>query len=621
MEIIVQKYELESGGRTYNITIQSIKDKLRLILEDANTEHSLSYYADYSLGELAQLSSLFASASSFSVATRIFEDIIMNQKVEVEPQGEYIYLKVSIKKEGMEEYFTILLSVLDPNSKNTQSMFQSTMISYGNYGGNQNSYQNYQTDYQTDYQNNYQNNYQNYSYQSMLQNNVSSPEELQYLSLLQNNNNNGQTYYSTTETSTMQQYSEIPQTTNINQTNENITYNTSENNYNYEKVEKYKTKKKTVDKLTLSLKAQPKEEKEEPKQITQKKVVKTVTTTKTNTANNDELDKLRNENAKLSNQIIQYKSQIELLVQENRNLQLKNSNILKNISNGNESEEILLLKEELEKYIKEINILRDELNEFEEYKRIKEEEIITLKEQMEELLINQKKIEEFAFQKQKEIEELKAFIDELIRKQKIDQSQYQSILKQKEQTEAKLEDQMLTIQDTRLEVVKGDIIQDVKELELLSRKISRNKSKIKLNLLYKATIDGDRAEVFHKKCDGAKSSLVLVKSANGKRFGGYTTRDWKGNSIEKKDNNAFVFSLDKMKIYDILPGEDAIGCYPKYGPVFLGCQIRIYDEFFSQGGTTFEKGMNYNTQENFELTGGLKKFDIKDIEVYSIDLE
>ena len=616
MEIIVQKYELESRGVTYNITIQSMRDKLRLILQDASTGNPVSYYVDYTLSELAQLSSLFASVSSFSEATSVFENIIMNQKVEVEPQGEYKYLKVSIKKEGMEEYFTILLSVLDPNSKNTQSMFQSTMISYGNYGN--------QNDYQNDYQNNYQNNYQNYSYQSMYQNNVSSPVDLnqQYLSLLQNNNNNGQTIYSTTETSTMQQYSEIPQTSEINQANENISYNTSENKYNYEKVQKHKTKKKTVDKLTLSLKAQPKEEKEQPKQITQKKVVQTVTTTKTNTnANNDELEKLRNENVKLSNQLVQYKSQIELLVQENRNLQLKNSNILKNISNGNESEEILLLKEELEKYIKEINILRDELNEFEEYKRIKEEEIISLKEQMEELLINQKKIEDFAFQKQKEIEELKNFIDELIRKQRIDQSQYQSILKQKEQTEAKLEDQMLTIQDTRLEVVKGDIIQDVKELELLSRKISRNKKKIKLNLLYKATIDGDRAEVFHKKCDGAKSSLVLVKSANDKRFGGYTTRDWKGNSIEKKDNNAFVFSLDKMKIYDIIPGEDAIGCYPKYGPVFLGCQIRIYDEFFSQGGTTFEKGMNYNTQENFELTGGLKKFDIKEVEVYSIDLE
>ena len=180
---------------------------------------------------------------------------------------------------------------------------------------------------------------------------------------------------------------------------------------------------------------------------------------------------------------------------------------------------------------------------------------------------------------------------------------------------------MLSIQDTRLEIVKGDIIQDVKELELLSRKISKNNRKIILNLLYKATIDSDKAEIFHKKCDMAKSTLVLVKSGNGKRFGGYTTKDWKGNSIEKKDNNAFVFSLDKMKIYDIIPDEDAIGCYPKYGPVFLGCQIRLYDEFFSQGGTTFEKGMNYSTEEDYELTDGMKKFDVKEVEVYSVELE
>ena len=76
-----------------------------------------------------------------------------------------------------------------------------------------------------------------------------------------------------------------------------------------------------------------------------------------------------------------------------------------------------------------------------------------------------------------------------------------------------------------------------------------------------------------------------------------------------------------MLIYDIIPGEDAIGCYPNYGPIFLGCQIRIFDEFFTKGGTTFEKGLNYNTQEDYELTGGLKKFDVKEIEVYSVELE
>ena len=216
---------------------------------------------------------------------------------------------------------------------------------------------------------------------------------------------------------------------------------------------------------------------------------------------------------------------------------------------------------------------------------------------------------------------MKFFNDELIRRLKIIESQSQKNLNQKQNNDIKLEDEMLTIQDTRLEIVKGDIIQNVKELELLSRKISKNNQKIILNLLYKATIDSDKAEAFHKKCDSAKSTIVLVKSENGKRFGGYTTCSWGGNNIEKKDNNAFIFSLDKMATYDIIPGEVAIGCYPEYGPVFLGCQIRIYNEFFTQGGTTFEKGMNYATEEDYELTGGLKKFDVKEIEVYSVELE
>ena len=76
-----------------------------------------------------------------------------------------------------------------------------------------------------------------------------------------------------------------------------------------------------------------------------------------------------------------------------------------------------------------------------------------------------------------------------------------------------------------------------------------------------------------------------------------------------------------MKIYKIIPGEDAIGCYPKYGPVFLGCQIRIYDDFFTKGGTTFEHGLNYNTEKDYELTDGENKFDVKEVEVYGVYVE
>ena len=292
------------------------------------------------------------------------------------------------------------------------------------------------------------------------------------------------------------------------------------------------------------------------------------------------------------------------------------------MSNGSEKQEIIMLREENGRLRKEIEMLQRKIYEFEEYKRVKEEEINYLKIQNEELEKNLKKIEEYGMQKDKEIEELKLYIEELIRTKKIDELQYQNILRQQQQNSSmNTEEKVLSIQDTRLEIVKGDIIQNTQELELLTRKISKNNRKIILNLLYKATIDSDKAEIFHQKCDPANSSLVLIKSGNGKRFGGYTSCNWKGNSIEKRDENAFVFSLDKMKIYENIPGEDAIGCYPKYGPIFLGCQIRIYDEFFTNGGTTFEKGLNYKTEEDFELSGGLRQYEVKEIEVYSVELE
>ena len=50
-----------------------------------------------------------------------------------------------------------------------------------------------------------------------------------------------------------------------------------------------------------------------------------------------------------------------------------------------------------------------------------------------------------------------------------------------------------------------------------------------------------------------------------------------------------------MKTYDNIPVDEAIGCYPKFGPIFLGCQIKIFDEAFIKGGTTFEKDLNYHT--------------------------
>ena len=305
---------------------------------------------------------------------------------------------------------------------------------------------------------------------------------------------------------------------------------------------------------------------------------------------NPELETLRNENARLKEEINLLKNQMQIYINENETLKTKT--IVKSEIQNN-SQEILLLKQEIER-------LRIELARFNEYKIQKDEEIDILNIQIQKLLKRIKELERIN-------EDLRAYIAKI--------SQMKSGENNTEQIDA------LCIQDTRLEIIRGDIIENAKELELLTRRICNNKyKKISLNLIYKAIIDSDRANVFHNKCDSAKMTLVLVKSGNDKRFGGFTSCNWEGNSIEKKDENAFVFSLDNLKIYNIISGEGAIGCYPNFGPVFLGCQIRIYDQFFRNGGTTFEKGVNYETKEDFELTGGLRKFDIKDIEVYSVEL-
>ena len=142
---------------------------------------------------------------------------------------------------------------------------------------------------------------------------------------------------------------------------------------------------------------------------------------------------------------------------------------------------------------------------------------------------------------------------------------------------------------------------------------------VKFILLYRASEHGDKAKIFHQKCDKHKMTLVLVETTKGRRFGGFTTKTWDGNCVKKVDNNAFVFSIDKNKIYDVQKNEFAVGGYPKFGPVFFGCQIRIYDEFFTKGGTTCYKQLNYKTKVDYELNGGEQKYIVKEIEVYDVE--
>ena len=368
----------------------------------------------------------------------------------------------------------------------------------------------------------------------------------------------------------------------------------------------------------------------------------------------------------LTNQVSLYKNQLELLEKEKNNRELsslraENAQIKQQLAELNNlrkaASEVQVLREKvaqldpLRRKAAEADSLKGQLNEL-NMLRMKVAELSSMQNQLGELNNLKAQVGQMNLMKQQmdELNMLKAKVEELSKnnmKTNVENDEKEMLKKKLQELEslkAEYEQEIKTLRENKTTVatkvvqersglenkqllfeeraqqisVKGDIIHSTEELEFITRKINKGNKKITLNLLYKATVDSDKAEAFHDKCDHAQSSLVLVETDKGKRFGGFTSCSWSGECVDKKDEDAFIFSLDKMGIYENIPGEDAIGCYPKFGPIFLGCQIRIYDNAFAKGGTTFEKGLNFNTEEDYELTGGERIFGVKEIEVYEV---
>ena len=165
-----------------------------------------------------------------------------------------------------------------------------------------------------------------------------------------------------------------------------------------------------------------------------------------------------------------------------------------------------------------------------------------------------------------------------------------------------LEKQKLEIQNLKKELEKSnDIINSLKEsYEILEQSnlygscIIRNKEEINLvkkaikerlgkdvkyfKRLYKASYDGEEASTFHKLCDNIENTVSFVKTGGYRRFGGFTTQTWNQvSSYIKTDQHAFVFSLDKLKIYPYTNNGRAIRCDNNYHPTFgVGdCDFRL----------------------------------------------
>ena len=673
METNINTYNLSQDGKQFLLQSSLIGNRLRLSCKSVSNQ-KIKFVREFTIEELKQLDKIFSSITTPYEALQCFDTIMKNQKMSISESFEVINIKFYIKTEEEEHQMELpFIEEYTSSTKNENIITDFQNLNLNNLNTTETGYSNYDTNINIENIDTTYNipitstTYENVS-DNYLQNIESSTTTN---NIIENNNTNiDYTNYTNAQDIT-NQYQEI--TTNITDYNNYNTYNeyqsTSEpvnipietnnqttyetTNYDYNTSIPYITPVEDINTTT-------------------NQYIENTTTTYTSNINTNISDErinklegdtnlLKNEQQdlqtqlnKLTGQIDEYKNKIALMQNsqsdnEIQALKAENQLIkqqLQELDNlRNEVAETQYLKAQLSEFdplrqkaaetdmlikeLNEMNLLRQKLNEINNAKNQLEqinnlknefEQISYLKQQLNELnRIRQKSLEDNAFkERMNELENVKNKYEQELHILRESQRKSQELNK-KLRYSTGLDSKQLYFEESPMQfAVKGDIIHNSSELELITRKINKSNRKLTLNLIYKARADSDLASAFHKKCDRAKSTLVLVETDQGKRFGGYTSRSWAGECIEKKDDEAFIFSLDKMMTYDIIPGEEAIGCYPKFGPIFMGCQIRIYDNAFIKGGTTFEKGMNFDTLEDFELTGGEREFNVREIEVYEV---
>ena len=170
-----------------------------------------------------------------------------------------------------------------------------------------------------------------------------------------------------------------------------------------------------------------------------------------------------------------------------------------------------------------------------------------------------------------------------------------------------------------LAIINSNIINNNNELMLLFKTISSNPKKLSLKLLYDSEIEGENKEKFKSAYIGKNDIIIFIKTQKNKRFGGYAHEAFQNKvNFSKTDLKAFLFNLDKMKIYKSKGGKLSIWNFEGNSMDFgTGTDLRIFHEFFNKNNYTNQNNNDYNYDEDYALNGEIN-FQVKYLEIYKI---
>jgi len=164
------------------------------------------------------------------------------------------------------------------------------------------------------------------------------------------------------------------------------------------------------------------------------------------------------------------------------------------------------------------------------------------------------------------------------------------------------------------------IISFLKETSLFKNK------NFKFDLLYRGTRDGDNTIGLHRKCCGLKNIILFMKSEQGNIYGGFTHIGWETRKVEKWeypiDNKAFLFSLNKRKVYKAIKGKNKM-CWvssDSYGLSFYE-SLMFYNKFFKIENINIgdKTPLIFNDCKISDFNSGIKKCKLVELEVFQIN--
>ena len=135
-------------------------------------------------------------------------------------------------------------------------------------------------------------------------------------------------------------------------------------------------------------------------------------------------------------------------------------------------------------------------------------------------------------------------------------------------------------------IIDSYIINKKEYIDFLNNRLLQDKDVPKgknviYKLLYRSSKNGENSKTFHDLCDNYPQTLTVIKTTKGNIFGGYTEQTWKDTDINKrgvlkKDNKAFVFSINKKKFIIYILNSQLFGVMNLMDLVFMEKVILLY---------------------------------------------